>query len=130
MYNRYIPRDTDYVPAGRPDGPAPAPRRKGSEREAGGRGGIHGAPAASGLSALLGGKERLSALLSPDKGAGGLSALLRSLKLGDWDSGDLLLLLIILFLLAEGDDLELVIALGLALMMGLGDEKGETRDRP
>ena len=35
------------------------------------------------------------------------------------------LLLIILFLLAEGDDLELVIALGLVLLMGLGDKEGK-----
>ena len=35
-----------------------------------------------------------------------------------------MLLLIVLLLLWEGDDLELVIALGLALIMGLGDEEG------
>jgi hypothetical protein len=40
------------------------------------------------------------------------------MKLDNIDSGDLLLLLIILFLLVEGDDLELVIALGLVLLMG------------
>ena len=32
-------------------------------------------------------------------------------------------MLIVLRLLWEGDDLELVIALGLALIMGLGDEE-------
>ena len=41
------------------------------------------------------------------------------------DSGDLLLLLIVLLLLWEGDDLELVIALGLVLILGLGDEEME-----
>lgn len=39
----------------------------------------------------------------------------------------MLLLLIMLYLLVEGDDLELVIALGLVLLMGLGDheERGD-----
>ena len=46
------------------------------------------------------------------------------LKLENIDTGDVLLLLIVLYLLVEGDDLELVIALGLVLLMGLG-EKGE-----
>lgn len=36
---------------------------------------------------------------------------------GSWDSGDILLLLIILFLFSEGDDMELLIILGLALFM-------------
>ena len=39
------------------------------------------------------------------------------------DAGDILLLLIMLYLMAEGDDLELVIALGLTLLMGLGGEE-------
>lgn len=55
----------------------------------------------------------------------GLSGLLGSLHLDKIDSGDVLLLLIMLYLLVEGDDLELVIALGLVLLMGLG-EGGET----
>ena len=45
--------------------------------------------------------------------------------LEDLDSGDLLLLLIVLLLLWEGDDLELVIALGLVLILGLGDKEAE-----
>ena len=56
---------------------------------------------------------------------GGLGGLLRTLKLEDLDSGDLLLLLIVLLLLWEGDDLELVIALGLVLILGLGDKETE-----
>lgn len=46
----------------------------------------------------------------------GLSGLLRRLKL---DRGDILLLLILLFLFLEGDDMELVITLGLLLLLGL-----------
>ena len=53
----------------------------------------------------------------------GLKSLLRVLKLEDVDSGDLLLLLIILLLLTDGDELDMVIALGLMLLLGLGDKK-------
>lgn len=56
-------------------------------------------------------------------GRAGYSELLKALHLKDIDSGDILLLLIMLYLLVEGDELELVIALGLVLIMGLGDEK-------
>jgi hypothetical protein len=66
-------------------------------------------------------KESLSAILGGREGAG-LSGLLKSLHLDHIDSGDILLLLIMLYLLVEGDDLELVIALGLVLIMGLGEE--------
>ena len=55
----------------------------------------------------------------------GLSGIFKSLRLDRFDSGDILLLLIMLYLMAEGDDLELVIALGLTLIMGLGDSKKE-----
>lgn len=49
----------------------------------------------------------------------GLSGLLKSLKLDDIDTGDILLLLILLFLFLEGDDIELIITLGLILLLGL-----------
>lgn len=65
-------------------------------------------------------------MLTGQSGGKSVTSALKSLKLGDWDSGDLLLLLIVLLLLSEGDDLELVIALGLALMMGLGDGKKDS----
>ena len=54
--------------------------------------------------------------------------ILKKLKLDNWDSGDILLLLIVLFLLLEGDNLELAIALGLVLIMGLGDDKEQKPD--
>lgn len=54
----------------------------------------------------------------PEKKAG-LSAILKGLKLDDLDTGDILLLLIILFLFLEGDDMELIITLGLMLLLGL-----------
>jgi len=72
--------------------------------------------------------KRLSAPLSflggEDKNAG-IAGILKSLHLEDLDSGDILLLLIILFVFLEGDNIELVITLGLMLLLGLGDEKKE-----
>lgn len=56
---------------------------------------------------------------------GGLSKLLHSVKkqfhTDHLDTGDILLVLIILFLFLEGDNLELVITLGLMLLLGLDD---------
>ncbi len=129
MYNRYIPEDAPFVRAGEgappPPPPSPPPRQgSGNGRGNGPRpGGGQGASffpgmedlgamfSKSGLGNLLGGKD------------GGLNGLLKSLKLENIDSGDVLLLLIILLLLSEGDDLDLVIALGVVLLMGLGEEK-------
>ena len=58
---------------------------------------------------------------------GALSQLLdgvrRHFSLENFDTGDILLVLIILFLYLEGDNLELVITLGLMLLLGLGDDE-------
>ena len=116
MYNRYIPNGTAYtrIPVeedhsaqeGSPPG-AERPRNQGRRQEPGG-----------GFS--------LPSFLTGEGGAGGLGGLLKALKLENLDSGDILLLLIVLLLLWEGDDLELVIALGLVLILGLGDgEEGK-----
>lgn len=51
--------------------------------------------------------------------SGALDSLLKQLKLDRLDTGDVLLLLILLFLFLEGDDMELVITLGLVLLLGL-----------
>lgn len=56
----------------------------------------------------------------PPKGEGKtgfLSGLLRKLKLEDIDTGDLLLLLILFLLFKDGEDEELLIALGLMLIL-------------
>ena len=108
MYNRYIPNGAVYTripveeektaPQNRP--PVGGPPPGGPERAPG--------ELPFSIASLLGG--------GTGKGSG-LTGLLRSLK------RDILLLLIVLLLLWEGDDLELVIALGLALIMGLGDEE-------
>lgn len=55
----------------------------------------------------------------------GMAGILKGLHLEDLDSGDILLLLILLLVFLEGDNTELVITLGLMLLLGLG---GETRE--
>lgn len=105
MYNRYIPGDETFAwtrageaPEGRR---APGPRRSGPPE-----GGLPG---------------RLSALWGTGEGQG-LSRLLRAFFPEGWDTGELLLLLIVLYLLVEGEDLEPVLALGLVLLLGLGED--------
>ena len=109
MYNRYIPSSEDYTwtRAEEPErGRAgPRPDRRGTGP----------------LGRLLGGQGTLSALWDGE-GGGGLSGMLRVLHLENVDTGDILLLLIVLYLLAEGDDLDLPIALGLVLLLGLGED--------
>lgn len=57
---------------------------------------------------------------SPEGLTGRLGGLLKQLNLKKTDSGDLLILLILLFLFLESDDnLDLVITLGLLLLFGL-----------
>ena len=110
MYNRYIPEDVSYIPIEPPPEQPAAP-------ESGPRPSFR-------IPGFSSGKEGLSGLLGIQEGSS-LSGLLKSLRLDSIDPGDILLLLILLYLLVEGDDLELVIALGLTLLMGLGDDKGE-----
>lgn len=108
MYNRYIPQDScSWVPTER-DHPRPASHRRDGER-------VKLPPFLSG--------EGLSALFARKDGGGGVTRALRALHLENLDTGDILLLLIVLYLLAEGDDLDLVIALGLVLIMGFGDDQ-------
>ena len=54
-------------------------------------------------------------------GPGLLDRLLKAVRLEDMDTGDLLLLLILLLLFLDGDDWELPIALGLILLLSLGE---------
>ena len=99
MYNRYIPQDSFQPVEGNKAEPAgERPPHTNSE----------GAP----FQALF---ERLSG----GKNTGGLGGILKSLKLDSLDRGDILLLLIILYLFWESDDTELLITLGLLFLMGL-----------
>ena len=90
MYNRYIPEEVSYS---RVDGfPPPEPPRSGNRRL----------------------PFQIPDFLTQKEG---LSNLLKSLRLDKIDSGDILLLLIALYLLAEGDDPEFAIALGLTVFL-------------
>lgn len=113
MYNRYIPHDTSYeqIPEQEPS-PTHAQNSRRPRNEA-----------------------RRPPVPPPPKGAGPLEGitsrlggLLKNIHLEELDSGDILLILILLFLFLESDDnLELVITLGLLLAFGLfgKDDKEE-----
>ena len=95
MYNRYISGNARYEPVGDP----PFRPRQNAQRPP--------PPPAKG--------DRPS-----DGLPGGLSGLLKQVHPEHIDSGDILLVLILIFLFLEGDDnLELLIALGLLLVFGL-----------
>ena len=113
MYNRYLPPDTPFRPIPPEEGPGQAggqPRRPHrQERPSQSRPGKGG--------------ELLDGLTDTLKDT--LGGLFRNFSLDRLDSGDILLLLIILFLFLEGDNLDLVIALGLMLLLSLGDAPDE-----
>lgn len=135
MYNRYIPNGTAYtrvpeedappfrhpsdgpsrpdqaqkVPQDNPHTPQQEPSPQSGPRP--GPGGPQPPPSWEAVSGGGGGG---------GKKPSWLSGLLKNFKLDDLDTGDILLLLIILFLFIDGDDIELVITLGLLLLFGLG----------
>ncbi len=94
MYNRYIPTG-DYVPAGAEEG------REGREGRGEKQGGI--------LKSLLGG----------DSGGLKLDGILKALHLDRFDKGDILLILVLVYLFLESDDEDWLIVLALVLLMGL-----------
>lgn len=106
MYNRYIP-DEEFVPVedGGPGLDCGSPPKQAGE----GLGGL--------LGRLLGGGS-LSRLFqgsgSPQSGG-----LLDALGLGRLDKGDILLLLVLIYLFRESEDDEWLIILALVLLMGL-----------
>lgn len=108
MYNRYIPPDTAYIPAEEtPPEPPRTPEAPPSQP----------APAREESSSPLSGlQEKLS---------GALSGLEKLLPRG-MDLGDVLLILIVLCLLAEGEDWELAAALGVVLLLDLWEARKET----
>ena len=126
MYNRYIPNGASYTrvrveePVESSPGTSQAREPHQKARPGDHRSQHTGRPGSSGTAGFF-----LPSFLTGEGGSGGLGGLLKALKLEDLDSGDLLLLLIVLLLLWEGDDLELVIALGLVLILGLGDKEAE-----
>lgn len=128
LYNRYIPGTGGYTRVVVEED-APGKEERNTHRQ-----GREHSNHQSGYGAHRGGRgnrdgfRNLTAPLNffagEDKNAG-MAGILKSLHLEDLDSGDILLLLIILFLFLEGDNIELVITLGLMLLLGLGDEKKE-----
>ena len=101
MYNRYIPGSSGYTRIPEEDDQPIRRSEAGTHR-----------PESSQ-------SPRSEAVSKAEKSAGSLTSLLKSLKLDQLDSGDVLLLLILLFLFMEGDDVELMITLGLLLLLGL-----------
>lgn len=130
MYNRYVPKGNGHVRVRIEDAPEQEEAQSPSSDEK------KYTPADSGAQAHGGEQKKnfagsdyretkrnvAAANLMGDKSAG-LKSLLKVLKLEDVDSGDLLLLLIVLLLLTDGDELDMVITLGLMLFLGLGDQK-------
>ena len=136
LFNQYIPQHAGTPPGG---GSSSATGSSGTSRHASGprpgNGSAHRPPNQGSSGGTAGqtsshGKESpfaaLSSLFSKffgdsgdSKNAGGLSGILQKLKLEDWDTGDLLLIGILLLLLLEGENTELVIALGLILFLSL-----------
>lgn len=57
-----------------------------------------------------------------------LKGVFKNFSLEHFDTGDILLVLIILFLFLEGDNLELVITLGLMLLLGLGGDESHQEE--
>lgn len=116
MYNRYIPDGAVYTRVTmdddeprRPSQAAAQPRSEHRERPQSPR----QSQSSQNPAGLLEGVQ------------GSFKSLVSSLGLEKLDSGDLLLFLILLLLLKEGDDLEMIIALGLTLLMGLGEGEGK-----
>lgn len=116
MYNRYIPNgaayrritEEDFSPPPRPRGQSTAQATSVPVRD---------------KEKHLSDSERPSGAPEPPRaflsGIPHLTDLLKKLDLKDVDTGDVLLLLILLLLFLDGSDTELLITLGLVLLLGL-----------
>lgn len=102
MYNRYIPTQARYEAAKPPQSKPSQDRRP-----------------PGGLGSLFSGwKDGMGDNLSQT-----VSSVLKSFHLDDLDLGDILLALIVLLLILEdGDNLDLIITLGLMLLFSLGEK--------
>ena len=118
MYNQYLD-DSDFVLLDEPaqtysSHPPPAPPRHPRH---------HPAPAPAAPPPREPPRQKNDLIGEITGGLGQLlSGVLKHFSLESFDTGDILLVLIILFLYLEGDNLELVITLGLLLLRGLGDD--------
>lgn len=133
MYNRYIPNGTAYtripeedIPPFRPYGAqgeetsAPSGPEENSIPHGGEPHSEQGSGAPFGFRWPFGGESA-----SGEKKNTWLSGLLKNFKLDELDTGDILLLLIVLFLFIDGDDTEMLITLGLLILFGLGGKSKE-----
>lgn len=117
LYNRYISEHDPYIPIG--EERIESGQKAGDERVFGGyeTAGKDPSPVGRGQGGLLQG-----VLGNFGLDEGGFSSILKRLHLEDLDSGDILLGLIILFLILEdGDNLDLIITLGLMILFSLGE---------
>lgn len=123
MYNRYIPAENRYETVG-------------TERRSDGTGAVHrgsgeGAPrgqrtVGEGSAKSKGGLGSIFSGLGDGLGDGigqTVNSFLQSFHLENIDTGDILLALIVLFLILEdGDNLDLIITLGLMILFSLGEQ--------
>ncbi|MBQ3135000.1 MAG: hypothetical protein IJB75_04220 [Oscillospiraceae bacterium] len=109
MYNRYIPASQQPQPDGT--------RTKQSYSESGWKSRL-GQPWFQQLS------QSLHLFGGASKNAG-IAGILKGFGLDDLDSGDVLLLLILLLVFLEGDNTELVITLGLMLLLEGTEDQNE-----
>lgn len=113
MYNSYIPQDSGYAPVT----PSAESARQSSRSDAQGSEDRAGS-VLKGLLGAFGGK----GTWDTGKVKDGLKGLLKSFHLEDLDLGDILLALIVLLIILEdGDNLDLVITLGLMILFSLGE---------
>lgn len=134
MYNRYIPNGTAYTripeedsapfrmhaPQGDSSSAQPGPKEGPPPGSGGGPHSGQGQGWPFGFHWPLGGESEAG-----EKKTTWLSGLLKNFKLDELDTGDILLLLIVLFLFIDGDDTEMLITLGLLILFGLGGKSKE-----
>lgn len=134
MYNRYIPQETRYEGIGQVGGMyregtgqvgETYPEGAGKGANGYGEGAVQGGnregfgKGKGGLGGILG---ALGGGLGDSVGQT-IQSLLKAFHLENIDSGDILLALIVLFLILEdGDDLDLIITLGLMILFSLGEQ--------
>ena len=111
MYNRYVPGQDGYRRVVVEEEPAAARNNRHRGTDGGARELFRNLSAP--FDFLRGGESKNA----------GIAGILNGSLLEDMDSGDVLLLLILLLVFLEGDNTELVITLGLMLLLGLGDQK-------
>ena len=124
MYNRYLDDSEFLLLEPEPQPGAPGRQTRDQNRPNQPRPGLNRpAPRPAGPSASK------NDLIGEITGALGqlLEGVRKHFSLENFDTGDILLVLIILFLYLEGDNLELVITLGLMLLLGLGDDGPEEK---